>query len=334
MGVRRSFSEITGLQSRRAITGLPANVGSRRNRYAFFVRRLPKLEMSLGTSKKRTAYLAFLGEVLQRPGHHYMYHMEYKSEQVMEHARHINPGFTARAFFYNKEGRGLAEISIYYKSGAFVWYMEMKYENGKMHAIHKKKTDGKSVEPDINIENDSIYSLMVHCKDEENMEGYIDKTMVHEGSVEKIPGYKWDITLQNEHQKLLSLHLTYENPAAELKVSDYWGSMSYLEKQWVPTGTVGVIQCVLVDKSAPHWLQLRDYRNNKHKVEFQSGALKQDSELCYIIRLSPVAYIVTTSFDFTSKAIYDSNGANYIQVEFSPAVYIKRYDMKIPYFKP
>ncbi|XP_054918486.1 uncharacterized protein [Dermacentor andersoni] len=292
--------------------------------------------MSLGTPKTQTAYLALLGEVLQQPGHHYIYHNEtqYKTEQRFSIMSDIGAGFTARAFYYNKDNRGTSDISIYYKSGAEAWYMEMNYEKGKVSAIHRKRVKGSTESPDIQIANDSFYSFAVRCKDEEFMEGYLNKHLLHTGSVEKIPGYTWQLTLQNEHQKLLSVHLTFEEPPDTLKLSDYWGTKSYLENQWVPIGTVGVFECALVDKSAPHWLKITDSQGYEQQVEFQSGSLTQDSELCYNIRLSPVAYIVTTSFDYTSKTIYDSSGAYYIRVKFSPAVYIKRYDMKIPYFTP
>ncbi|XP_054918487.1 uncharacterized protein [Dermacentor andersoni] len=240
--------------------------------------------MSLGTPKTQTAYLALLGEVLQQPGHHYIYHNEtqYKTEQRFSIMSDIGAGFTARAFYYNKDNR------------------------------RRRVCDDHLQLP----------------------QGYLNKHLLHTGSVEKIPGYTWQLTLQNEHQKLLSVHLTFEEPPDTLKLSDYWGTKSYLENQWVPIGTVGVFECALVDKSAPHWLKITDSQGYEQQVEFQSGSLTQDSELCYNIRLSPVAYIVTTSFDYTSKTIYDSSGAYYIRVKFSPAVYIKRYDMKIPYFTP
>ncbi|XP_065290941.1 uncharacterized protein [Dermacentor albipictus] len=294
--------------------------------------------MSLGTSKERTAYLALLGEVLQRPGHHYIYHheMEYRNEKRLPIQPYIGAGFTARAFYYNKDNRGKSNISIYYKSGLLSWYIEMKYENSKVSAIYRtgRASDRRTISSDAEVAKDSFYSFAVRCLGDTHLEGYVNKTWVHKGSVSKISGYEWDLTLQNEHQKLLSVHLTFEDPPAKLKVSDYWGTKSYLKDHWVPTGTVGVFQCVLVDKSAEHWLKITDYNGYVHQVEFESGSLTKDSELCYNIRLSPVAYIVTTSFDYTTRTIYEYKGAHYIKVEFSPAVYIKRYDMKIPYFTP
>ncbi|XP_075532197.1 uncharacterized protein LOC142564890 [Dermacentor variabilis] len=294
--------------------------------------------MSLGKPKEPTAYLALLGEVLQRPGHHYMYHKEteYPTERRMAILSNIGAGFTARAFFYNKESSGLSDISVYYKSGAQTWYMEMKYEKAKVSAVHRKgpSFSGSTESPDTQIENDSFYSFAVHCKDDEFLEGYLNKDLIHTGSVSRISGYTWDFTIQTKQQKLLSIHFTYEDPPEGLQVSNYWGTKSYLKEHRVPIGTVGVFECVLVDKSAAHWLKITDAKGDEHQLDFDSGSLKNGSELCYNIRLSPVAYIVTTSFDYTSKTIFDPKDAYYIRAEFSPAVYIKRYDMKIPYFAP
>ncbi|XP_065290942.1 uncharacterized protein [Dermacentor albipictus] len=262
--------------------------------------------------------------------------MEYRNEKRLPIQPYIGAGFTARAFYYNKDNRGKSNISIYYKSGLLSWYIEMKYENSKVSAIYRtgRASDRRTISSDAEVAKDSFYSFAVRCLGDTHLEGYVNKTWVHKGSVSKISGYEWDLTLQNEHQKLLSVHLTFEDPPAKLKVSDYWGTKSYLKDHWVPTGTVGVFQCVLVDKSAEHWLKITDYNGYVHQVEFESGSLTKDSELCYNIRLSPVAYIVTTSFDYTTRTIYEYKGAHYIKVEFSPAVYIKRYDMKIPYFTP
>lgn len=299
--------------------------------------------MSLGTPKMPTAYRALLGEVTQRPGHHYIYHreMEYPEEKRMDLPATINTGFMARAFFYNEDNNGIADISIYYKTGAQSWYMEMKYESNQVTAIRQSSTKitRTTKETGIKIEDGSFYSMAVHCKDETNMDGYLNKDFIHTGSVSTIPGYVWALTLEvHSGQKLLSVHLTFENALPTLPISEYWGTKSYLStNHWVPTGTIGVFECVLADPSKENSMSLLDESNKEKKaMKFSTSSLPVNSVLYYNIRLSPTAYIVSTSFDDTSETVYENarGGAHFIKANFSDAVYVRRYDMAIPFFVP
>ncbi|XP_049511226.1 uncharacterized protein LOC125939818 [Dermacentor silvarum] len=163
-------------------------------------------------------------------------------------------------------------------------------------------------------------------------EGYLNKDFIHTGSVSTIPGYVWALTLEvHSGQKLLSVHLTFENASPTLPISEYWGTKSYLStNHWVPTGTIGVFECVLADPSKENSMSLLNESNKEKKtMKFSTSSLPVNSVLYYNIRLSPTAYIVSTSFDDTSETVYENarGGAHFIKANFSDAVYVRRYDM-------
>lgn len=230
-------------------------------------------------------------------------------------------GLTIRGFFYAAEAVSKQTIFEVNRFAGSIYYYAAAKINGTGMFFTQNKQGSHDETRVATLSVPGYYSAAVRFKDADNISMFFDEDEKGTTNINGTINQDWQFRMEGGYHFLLSLHMSME-----AGTTTKLGQSFFLYEPSCGIGGYWIMEVVVEDPTQPLVIKIQIKKTDPKTVnaEFPLNNVKRDAEVSINIRNTNGGFLVTTTFDDTTKFISSPEPKSYIWPSTSPNVQILR----------